>query len=279
MQRKNEISEELRQLSMMVAGIDPRTPYEAPETYFLEFPGKMLALLTEGATEEAPAPDWGKSPSLSVPAGFFEGFASRMMDRIKAEEQGEFSPLLSRIGKNMPYQVPEGYFDTSLPSSVLMGLKDKTVYEVPEGYFETLPEIMTARVRTSEEKTSPAKVISISHSRKIWWKYSAAAVVAGFIFTIGWMRLHTSSIKEGSGNTNTDVAQGLAKVSDQDIQSFVEDPTAQLQQVQQEEDYANSTASLDIPDNDVKSLLGDVPDGELTQYMEDHGDLKDYPTN
>jgi hypothetical protein len=300
MPRNNEISTELEQLSMVVAGISRQSPYEAPSGYFSEFPEKMLALASRDAMKEAPSPEWGKGPVMSVPEGYFEGFASRMMDKIRQSGQsgqsganqevpvlGESSPLLDRIGKNMPYQVPEGYFETSIPSVVLLGLKDKSAFEVPEGYFETLTEIVLARVQTSEAVSAPpeavparGKVVSMSSSRRSsWWKYAAAAVVAGFFVSFGWQRVQTLFSKGDPVVANVNVPQDLTKVSDQDIQNYVDDHTAQLQQVQQEEDYANSTASLDISDNDVKSLLGDVPDGDLAQYMEEHGDLKDYPTN
>ncbi|HVU54446.1 MAG TPA: hypothetical protein VHD83_05295 [Puia sp.] len=298
MQRSQEILNELEQLSMVVAGISRQSPFQAPEGYFSEFPGKMLARLNQDTIEEAHTPDWGKNPAMSVPDGYFEGFASRMMDKIRARAgesiipgpradtspvptgADEHSPVLSRIGKNMPYQVPEGYFETSIPSATLLALKDKTVYEVPEGYFETLAAIVVARVQPAGKQTG--KLISMSGSRKsAWWKYAAAAAITGVILTLGWLRLQTPS--KDQPLASVDVARmtqdSLTKVSDQDIQSYVDDHTAQIQQVQQEEDYANSTASLDISDNDVKNLLGDVPDGDLKAYMEEHGDLHDYPTN
>jgi len=288
MPRTNEILNELEQLSMVVAGISRQLPYEAPAGYFSEFPDKMLALPKPDAIKEAPSPDWGKSPVMSVPEGYFEGFASRMMDKIRAQAgqpeirpeeapASEVSSLLGRIGKNMPYQVPEGYFDSSLPSATLLALKDKPVYEVPEGYFETLAAIVMARVQPAEATTG--KVVSMAGRRRTaWLKYAAAAVITGALLTLGWLRLQTHS-KDQPAIASVNVPEGLTKVSDQDIENYVDDHTVQLQQVQQEEDYANSTASLDISDNDAKSLLGDVPDGELAQYMEEHGDLKDYPTN
>lgn len=282
MPRNTEILTELEQLSMVVARISRELPYEAPAGYFSEFPETMLALLNQNVPETAPSPDWGKGPAMSVPEGYFEGFAARMMDKIKdiSSPSGEEiqSPLLSRIGKNMPYQVPEGYFDNSIPSATLLALKDRTVYEVPEGYFETLAEIVIARIQPAEVQQVPGKLISMSSHRKTaWWKY-AAAVVTGTLLTFGWLRWQTHP-KDQPAVASVDVPDGLTKVSDQDIENYVDDHTVQIQQVQQEEDYANSTASLDISDNDAKSLLGDVPDGELAQYMEEHGDLKDYPTN
>lgn len=300
MQLKKEILEELGQLSMVVAGIPRHVPFEVPEGYFTAFPEKMLNLLLTQDTEDRPiGPEWGKKPVFSVPGGYFEGFAAGMMDRIRSmqgestisapanmpvrEELAGLSPLLSRIDKKMSYQVPEGYFDTLEPiveepvlSPLMAGLKGVTAYEAPEEYFERLPEILSARIVSLKER-SPARVISISRQKKVWWQYSAAAVVAAFVFTIGWLRLHTPSGKQGVNNM--DVAQSLAKVSDQDIQSYLDNQDNHMAQIQQDDVTGNSTASLEFSDNDIKSFLGDVSDNDLSQYMEEHGDLKDYPTN
>jgi hypothetical protein len=192
------------------------------------------------------------------------------------------SPLLSRIDKKMPFQVPAGYFDTLEAvveeenlSPLMAELKGRAVYQVPEGYFESLPEIIMARVQPA--KAVPAKVISMRRTRKAWWQYSAAAVVVGFIFTIGWLRLHTPNNKPGLNTI--EVSQGLTKISDQDIESYLDNQDNHIAQVQQDDAVGNSIASLEISDNDVRSFLGDLSDNELTQYMEEHGDLKDYPTN
>ena len=302
MQSKKEILEELGQLSMMVAGISRQMPFEVPEGYFLGFPEKMLRLLAEDTADADLAPEWGKGPALSVPSGYFEGFASRMMDRIKAElgeqpldisnevghdvsaELAAISPFLSQIDKKTPFQAPAGYFETLeaapvIPeetlSPLMAGLKNQPTYQVPEGYFETFPEILSTRVQPAA--AAPAKVISMNRSRKVWWQYSAAAVVVGFIFTIGWLRLHAPVSKPGL--TGPDVTQGLAKVSDQDIESYLDNQDNHIAQIQQDDAVGNSIASLEFSDNDIKSFLGDLSDNELTQYMEEHGDLKDYPTN
>ena len=61
-------------------------------------------------------------------------------------------------------------------------------------------------------------------------------------------------------------------VTDQDLQSFLADQETPLTQ-------QGNTASLDFNDNDVKSLIGDVPDGDLKQYMDEHGGAVDLATN
>src|SRR5579872_3067431 len=73
---KNEISEELRSLSALIATISRQTPYEAPDGYFTSFPDVIMQRL--GGWKEA------KSMNFSVPEGYFEGFAQSVLDRIKA---------------------------------------------------------------------------------------------------------------------------------------------------------------------------------------------------
>ena len=53
----------------------------------------------------------------AVPAGYFEGLADQILNRIKAleatnaeEELNYLSPLLSNVSKEMPYSVPAGFF-------------------------------------------------------------------------------------------------------------------------------------------------------------------------
>jgi len=293
MQTKDEILVELRQLSMVIAGIDRQMPYGVPEGYFTGFPGKVLQLLQEDAEDQGFAPQWSKDPAFSVPTGYFEGFAANLIDKIKTgsnvsglgesspdirdarEELAALSPLLSSINKKMPYQVPQHYFeDLETITPLLEEVKDKTTYEAPEGYFETLPDVIIARVRPAR---APAKVIPMRRIKRTWWQYSAAAVVIGFMFAIGWLRLHTPTVKPGANSV--DVTQGLAKVSDQDIESYLDNEDNHTSQLQQEDAVGNSTASLEFSDNDIRSFLGDIPDNDLKQYMEEHGDLKDYPTN
>jgi hypothetical protein len=129
--------------------------------------------------------------------------------------------------------------------------------------------------------------------QRSWWKYSAAAVVAGLIFTIGWLRLHTPTNAHHPAPVVADVASNLVKISDQDLQNFLDDQNDQGgpddnsrddngesdNNSQSATESMNSTATLDITDSDVKSLLGDVPDGELKSYMEEHGGANDIATN
>jgi len=302
MKVKNEISEELRSLSTVIDGISrdtPQgTPYVVPVGYFNDFPDLIMRHL-----RGARLPEKGEASPFQVPEGYFEGLAAGIMDRIKkgqsediqgsnpqvavaggvAEELAQLSPLLSRIDRKTPYQAPEGYFSELAP--ILAGLQDKPLYEVPQGYFDGLAGEIAAKLKQPAstpmersspamvERPAPAKVITMGRNR-VWWKYSAAAVVAALVLTIGWLRLQVPG-HTGNGGT-VDIANSLIKVSDQDIQNY---PDSDNINTPLAETVTNSTATLDMDDSDVKSLLGDVPDGELKQYMEEHGGAKDVATN
>jgi hypothetical protein len=283
---KNEISEELRSLSALVATISRQTPYEAPEGYFTSFPDVMMQRI--GGWKKA------KSMNFSVPQGYFEGFAQSVLDRIKdasktgsgptkqAKDTAEsaqaelapLSPLLAQASRKMPYSVPEGYFDEIAP--ILSVLRGSNPYSLPAGYFDRLATEIQAK--TAETATRPAKVVTFNAPAALrslashrLWKYSAAAVIAGLIFAIGWLRLQ----KDGSGTTIKNSTVNIAQVSDEELKSFLADQDTTLAQPIP----SNSTATIDLNDTDLKSMLGDVPDGELKQYMEEHGGVNDIATN
>jgi len=285
MQAKNEILEELRSLSTVIDKISRQTPYGLPEGYFNDFPDFMMRRLMGGPLSAAIGPSGPSSAPFQVPEGYFEGFAGGVLARIKAgqgaraysgepaatglseaaEELSLLSPLLSGISRKAPYQVPEGYFEELSP--ILTGLRERPVYTVPEGYFEELAGQIVSRV-----KPAPARIVTMRRPGT-WWRYSAAAVVVGLVLTLGWLRLHTS----GRNGTPVDVAHSLYTVSDQEIQNYLDNhnniPLAEPDSI------LNSTATLNVDENDVKNLLGDIPDGELKQYLEEHGGTKDVATN
>jgi hypothetical protein len=305
MQAKNDISEELRSISVLVDGISRQVPYEVPAGYFDSLSQLVLGRIS------------AKSLTFSVPDGYFDSFASRVLDRIKAgqsgasqapeiipalesgegveEELARLSAIVSGISRRTPYQLPEGYFEEISP--VLTLIRGKATYQAPAGYFDRLAaetvamvsaEAVKAQTKTTVKAVevapatarATAKVIGMGRRKsKIingnWWKYSAAALVAGLILTLSWPQLHTTRTDEHPlGPMPMDLSRVLNKVSDQEIQNYMDDQNSILA-----EPVTNSTATLDINDNDVKSLLGDVPDGELKQYLDEHGRANDIATN
>jgi hypothetical protein len=292
MDSKNEISVELGSISDLVSGISRRTPYEAPDGYFDQLAAQVLARLAS------------KSSTFQVPGGYFEGFAAQVLARIKTGSGKEFltqpgvpalvmaegvedelariSAVVSRIGREMPYRLPEGYFEEISP--VLTLLRDKPTYQAPAGYFDQLESALSAKAITPARMEGPAdegaKVVPFGRQEKVlkgnWWKYSSVgAVAASLILIFSWPQLHTDAIYTSElQQLALDLPQSLHRVSDQEIQNYLDDQNSILT-----EPVTSSTATLDMDEVDVKSLLGDVPDGELQQYMEEHGRATDIATN
>jgi hypothetical protein len=344
---RNDISEELRSLSAVVAAISRQTPYEVPEGYFLALPAQVL-LKVRGREEYKPL-------TFSVPEGYFEGFAQQVLDRIKsvaaaveplaggvegaevnagvanagltatgqAVEAGEdpYSSILAEIGRRTPYSVPEGYFEAHAPLlSVVRGVaRGNNPYTVPADYFEgqapllaiarnnpyTVPagyfdERATARriaavVEQEGVVAGSARVIALDVRRDVrrdvqkggrkmnWLKYSAAAVVAGLILTVGFLRINKTGHGPNNQSAPIDIAKTMSTVSDQELQNFLTVQGATFEQPTNSASTLGAStlgaATLDVNDNDLKTLLGNVPDGELKQYMEEHGGTNDIATN
>src|SRR5882757_9530661 len=114
MHSKNDISDELRSLSELVATVNRQTPYRVADDYFSDLPARVLLRIK---TQHKPL-------TFSVPEGYFEGFAQGLMARIKAggdkdagvdAELAALSPLLAQLKPIGTYQAPEGYFEEISP--------------------------------------------------------------------------------------------------------------------------------------------------------------------
>jgi hypothetical protein len=220
--------------------------------------------------------DTGFQNTYQAPAGYFEGLADEILKRVKAlesttatEELANLSPLLSTISKEMPHSVPAGYFDTlgkkleqtiatnkdQTPqeelenlSPLLSGLKKRKTFTVPEGYFENLRPAIDL-----ENSGSATKVIPITSHK--WFRYAAAAVVIGFVATVGFLFLNKKDIDP----TNYAwVKKNLKKVSTDDINEFVELANAETFDV----------VKVDAKD-EISNLLKDVSDKEIQDFLND----------
>jgi hypothetical protein len=295
---QNDISEELRLLSELVATISRQTPYRVADDYFPDLPSRVMLRI---GTNDKPM-------VFNVPEGYFEGFADGVLSRIKAgaaagtqagavkdavtttapgtsesaaAELAALSPLLAQLKPLATYRMPEGYFEEFSP--ILTIARNTNPYTVPEEYFHQLPTEIEEKVLEPQELTSravkkPAKVVAFGSRRTNWLRYSVAAVVAGLILTIGWLRFISTSSDHGSGAT-ADVNTKLMKVSDQELQNFLATDADADDDHYAPAQPGNNVAALNFNDGDIKSLLGEIPDGELRQYIDEYGRAADIATN
>jgi hypothetical protein len=283
----NDISEELRSVSALVASISRQIPYEVPGGYFLELP--------VGVMRQVKSWEQAKSLKFSVPEGYFEGFAQQVLNRVRAGREGDnagpddqgleiLPAILLQAGRRTPYQAPEGYFEGLAP--VLSVTKDKNPYLVPEGYFELVPANVVDRLAQPVVRSIDVPVVEEKAKvhRVNWLRYSAAAVVAGLILTAGWLRYGPNGghDRQGKGKATIDIARTMSKVSDEELKGYLADQDTTLAQpVGNLAAGLNNSAgsNMDMNDSDVKDLLGNVSDGELSQYMQEHGEAMDIATN
>ena len=221
----------------------------------------------------------GHTPGIiySVPPGYFEGFSGQVIDLIKENERLTW---LSSFPKETPFNVPPAYFDEleekimefiqSHPdyqtskeelesvSPLLSSINKRPVYSVPGGYFENFKPGV-------EEKKS--NVISIT-GRK-WFRYAAAATIAGVILTAGVM-VFRNDHKDPAGKTLANVEKEVKKINDvKSTENLIDFMDAGLN----EKELASSQKS--VKTDDVQQLLKDVPIDELKDFNEESKDIED----
>lgn len=232
-----------------------------------------LAVLGSGLADHDP------QNIYAVPAGYFEGLADQILNRIKAleatnskEELSYLSPLLSNVSKEGPYSVPAGFFQnltedvltkisehedyqTSVEeieslSPLLSSLKNKKTYSIPAGYFEKL--------ETGVEKKE-TKVISITNRR--WYRLALAAAVIGIV-AISGLAIFKSKQVDPNKNPQAWIEKNVdKKVSKDKIDEFVK--------LAEDESINVASEKDDVKLAEIKELMKDVPEKEIEDFLND----------
>ena len=224
--------------------------------------------------------------SYTVPAGYFDGLVTLVLNRIKAleasiaaEELSYLSPLLNDLSRKMPYSVPAGYFEmleeNILPAShqsvgeelesispLLSGLNKQMPYEVPQGYFETLgKEVIQA-------EQPGAKVVSLTHRK--WFRFAAAAMITGMIGLASFLVLGKKDMQAMPlAKFERKLNKEIQKMSDTELAEFLESTEATMNG---QENVSTNT------NNEIKELLKDVTESEMKEFIEETSDLQTEPT-
>src|SRR5215207_7024797 len=84
----------------------------------------------------------------TVPNGYFEGFPTQILNRVKAleaadanEELEYLSPLLSNVSKKMPYSVPAGFFQ-NLSDDMVQQMSEHADHQTSEEELESLSPLL-----------------------------------------------------------------------------------------------------------------------------------------
>lgn len=245
MKESTEILNELKAISPALAAMEKVNVFSVPEGYFIGLDNKIATtvFLQQGK----------KTDFQKVPEGYFDSLSSKILSKIKEEEESA-----------------EGEIKSISPA--LHYLKEENVFEIPEGYFDNLSSKILSRI-----KSENTKVISLNSSRK-WWKYAAAAVVAGIITIFSYQLFNTqnpgsnqTSIIASAGmpeylqlasqyKTVAQINQGIASLSDDEIASYLERNTTILD----DEALIKNTDTKELPTAD--DYL--IDDNALNNYLQ-----------
>lgn len=243
MKSSTEILNELNAISPALAEIDKVNVFSVPEGYFIGLEEKIATTVFLQQDK--------KTTFQKVPEGYFESLSSKILSKIKEKESAEEE--IKSISPALHY------------------LKEENVFDIPEGYFDELSSKILSRIKG--EKT---KIVSITSGRK-WWKYAAAAVVAGIITIFSFIFFNNQNQDAAKNNlassgmpaymqlaaqykTTTEINQGIASLSDDEIAKYLEKNTNILD----DEDLIKNTDTKELPTPD--DYL--IDDNALNNYLQ-----------
>ena len=225
---------EINEIAPAIGAIDISMPYSVVEGYFDGLPEIILdrALLDIYL---------GNTKPYKLPDSYFEGFSASVLKRIQAEdffldeEQGE-TPILNSISKEMPFAIPVFYFEQL-----------------------QIPPLKEA-----------AKVISISKIR-VWLNYAAAAVFAGALITGSFLYSDKKQEQEFEKFQQIDIVAALDKVSDAELNTYIEENHLQSS----DEISENDSTIFGNLDEKIQTISSE----NLNQYLNENGYLEMMPDN
>ncbi|MDB5198365.1 MAG: hypothetical protein JWO92_328 [Chitinophagaceae bacterium] len=207
MEFSTEISDELNNISSLLAGMEKKNVFSVPEEYFNELSINIFKKINTINSEF-------KTDKLTVPEGYFENLSSSVLNKIKSLQDDPAQELRTL-------------------SPMLYSIQNENVFRVPAGYFRNLENDILDKVITKP----PTKIIELKKRASIW-KYAAAAVVTGAIGVSSLMLFNTSkqsaagkaddlsvssSIKTASQFKNEQqVKTAIATLSDDEIIKYLE---------------------------------------------------------
>ena len=211
MKTRNDILDELRELSPFLAGIEKTNVFTVPQGYFLTISETVLICLKEDPFLSTT----GQSKILhEVPENYFENLPSSILDKIKASDYTDQDNEINRLS----------------PLDSIN--KTEELFKTPVGYFDHLPTNIVLKIK--EQPT--AKVVEMFRYRSIL-KYASAAVFAGVI-GLGFFTFYSKpvdhpqppiavasldpAIEKGKNMDETQFDETLNNLSEEEIAKYLE---------------------------------------------------------
>lgn len=242
MDRSEQILNEIKEISPLLADIDRVNCYALPEAYFEGLPDAVLQKIQ--ATEI-------KLPALAatyyrIPENYFESLPRQILSQIHKssevqEEMEAIAPLLNSINKQPVFSLPERYFK------------------------ELKPQITHSAAEPAE-----GKLVKFKTYRR-WMQYAAAAMVAGILISGAFLFTDSNSYLEQEKKGKV-IQQGVpdtardAGILKQDTDSGEE----VAENIYEEEKTGDEAINKIGKPVRSKSTLELLSDDELKKYLEEN---------
>lgn len=180
------------------------------------------------------------------------------------KELQEIAPSLIEVRGDMPYNLPQGYFDT-LPEAVLAKIRinaaQSNTYAVPEGYFNNLPNLVMAKIKAGQHEVS-AELNEIAPLLNTISKAPVYTVPEGYFNQLSAPVPAAKVVKMGSSRRWMQLAVAAVTMGVLVTGAFLF--TDQNQQILDYEQYQSI---------DAQAAVKDLPDETLINYLEAHASL------
>lgn len=273
--KASESTTDLSEDSILLNGIDRKSPtYEVTEGYFSQLSDKIMsAVHSSNESEDYLNSTFGKPNVFSVENGYFESLAERIHHRIHTSDEDieENTEFLTQASKQMPFTVPENYFET---------------IQIPTA--DSTKKIDFQPVTQGEESKKSA--IQKNFFKSMRWSSSIAASVV--LLILGWGAFIMLSNTENSSNTlfskstansvnleNTDensrsiqyAMHELENVSNEDILEYLDENIESEDVFYIMDFYAKSGKKINSEYETSDDILNNVSKEALESYLENEG--------
>ncbi len=222
--KSSDILNELETISPFLTTFEKVNVFTVPKDYFSDLDKKISTSVFLHQDE--------KNKSQYVPEGYFDSLSDKILSKIKTENAEDATEEIKQISPALHY------------------LKEENVFTVPENYFDDLSDRINDKIHHNN-----AKVISINPVRK-WWKYAAAAIVAGVITISSLQIFNHNTTKEKIASTSIQLSAqyktpekldaGIASLSADEIAKYLE----KTGNILDEETLIKDTDTTNLPGTD-----------------------------
>lgn len=243
MDNSNDILNELREISPLLANLEKRNLFTVPKGYFEGVADNLLHLVKY---EESNFLAGVKKQKISsVPEGYFDSLAETILNKIKTQETTGDYPVLAKISKQNVYTVPEGYFD-SISNEV------------------------------NEKLRQPVAIVASIKKRTGWFKYAAAAVFTGIISLGVYKYMNTDTITAYTPDATTAAGIQIAKENkfDEELSKVTDDDIIKYLQKNNTDVDAALVANV-VDENELPSKEDYLTDDKALDKYLDNIDLTD----